>query len=665
MNKGTLPGLPGARDPSRAFAEAASLHQQGRLFEAATRYQAILASDPRHFEAAYRLGMVHLQRGALDEAERAFLAALKIDRKSPHAHHHLAMAQAGLDRHQDAIKSYRKALTFRPGYPEAHASLGFSLQTLGKFEDAISHFRTALRLSPEFTPARNGLGIALQAKGDLDSAAAELQKAIDLSPDYPDSYRNLANVRAVQERFGEALTHYAKALSIRPDDRDAKIGMANALSRLGRLDDVIAVYEEMLRKAPEDTETRIGLGDTFLKAARPEQALDQFARVIASHPKELKAYLALGAAHLAMGNEKEATDAFEQAVSLSPRAAGPLRNLATARRFLPGDRHIATMMSLAEDIDALDPQEQIELHFALGKVLADIGEHARSFQHVLQGNAIMRARISYDEVATLQHHARIKDVFSADLMRAKSGSGCQSPVPIFVVGMPRSGTTLIEQILASHPQVHGAGELPDLSAVANPGESRFPDWVAASSGPELAAIGEAYVRRITPRAPSAGRIVDKMPGNFALAGLIHLALPNAKIIHARRDLRDVAFSCFSILFGTGQYFTYDLAELGRYAKSYEGLMAHWAEVLPEGAMLDVGYEDLVADLESHARRIVSYCGLEWDDACLSFYKTQRSVLTASMTQVRQPIYHSSIGRWRPHEAMLGPLLEALKGNMPR
>jgi hypothetical protein len=229
--------------------------------------------------------------------------------------------------------------------------------------------------------------------------------------------------------------------------------------------------------------------------------------------------------------------------------------------------------------------------------------------------------------------------------------------------MPRSGTTLIEQILASHQKVFGAGELREMASIAEqvtgPGGLSVPEAVPAMSGERLCRIGADYLQMVRGLAPEAERITDKMPGNFLLTGLIHLALPNARIIHACRDLRDTAFSCFSLLFTRGQVYSYDLAELGRYCRGYQKLMAHWHAVMP-GVILDVHYEEVVGDLEQQARRIIAHCGLEWDDACLDFYRTPRSVRTASAAQVRQPIYHSSIGRWRPHEDTLQPLLQALE-----
>jgi hypothetical protein len=321
------------------------------------------------------------------------------------------------------------------------------------------------------------------------------------------------------------------------------------------------------------------------------------------------------------------------------------------------------METLEQQLQSLSLEEQIDLHFALGKAYADLGADTQSFRHLLEGNALMRRRIPYDEAKALDWLARMRRVFTSELMREKEGLGDPSAVPIFILGMPRSGTTLIEQILASHPKVFGGGELRDMSAVADTihgaNGTAVPEAIPDMSGERLRQSGADYVRRIRRRAPESERITDKMPGNFALAGLIHLALPNARIIHACRDLRDTAFSCFSLLFARGYGFSYDLAELGSYCRAYQELMTHWHRVMP-GAILDVHYEQVVDNLEQEARRIIDYCGLPWNEACLDFHQTERSVRTASAAQVRQPIYHSSIGRWRRHEIRLRPLLQALE-----
>jgi hypothetical protein len=305
------------------------------------------------------------------------------------------------------------------------------------------------------------------------------------------------------------------------------------------------------------------------------------------------------------------------------------------------------------------------LHFALGKAFADREQYEPSFRHFLEGNALKRRQTAYDEAATLRFFERIQAVFARELMREKRGGGDHSPAPVFVLGMPRSGTTLVEQILASHSKVFGAGELEEFgkavasSVQANCASVTFPEIVPAMSAEQLRQLGGCYLDAIGAAARPAERIVDKLPLNFAFVGLIHLALPNARIIWARRDPIDTCVSCFSTLFGGDQPHTYELGELGRYHRAYEALMEHWRRVLPEGVLLEVQYEDVVEDLEGQARRMVKHCGLEWEEACLTFHETQRPVRTASVAQVRQPIYRSSVGRWRPYKHQLQPLLQAL------
>jgi hypothetical protein len=282
-----------------------------------------------------------------------------------------------------------------------------------------------------------------------------------------------------------------------------------------------------------------------------------------------------------------------------------------------------------------------------------------------KGNELKRRRIDYDEVRALGVLDRVRSVFDRRLLAARQGGGYPSSLPVFVVGMPRSGTTLVEQILASHPEVHGAGELPDLNRLVerlrNAAGAAFlyPEDAPALAAERLREFGETYVEGLRGRAPGATRVTDKMPGNFLLLGLIHLALPGASIIHVTRDPRDTCLSCYSKLFTAEQNFAYDLGELGRYYSKYSQLMAHWQDVLPEGRILSIRYEDVIADLEGEARRIISHCGLAWDERCLAFHKTERPVKTASATQVRRPIYRSAVGRWQLYEEHLGPLLAAL------
>lgn len=647
----------------QAFQAAVTLHAQGRWHEAAARYRAVLEADPRHFDAAYRLGLIELALGRFEAATVLFRRAAKIDRRSAEAELHLAVALSALERHDQAIRHYRKAIAVRPDFAEAHNNLGYTLQALGRIEEAIEQYQTALRHNSCYPEASNNLGAALAAVGRREEAVTQFRRAIELRPAYADAHRGLADALGALEKYEEAADHYRKALHARPQDPQARTALANVLHRLDRIEEAIAQYEAVLDAMPDHAEARISLGNTLHRLGQPEEAIQHFERVLAVHPGEPAAHGGAGNVLLALGRTKAANEAFERAIALAPGAAVYYWNLASCRRFTEHDPHLAAMQALAEKIESLAAEDRVSLHFALAKALSDVGRPRESFQHLLQGNALKRSGCDYDEAAALNRLKRVSAAFTAELMDRRRGAGDPSPKPIFIIGMPRSGTSLIEQILASHPTVFGAGELRDMGTLmraAVPDPDGFPEQLVAASNEVIGRIGAQYVAALTRRAPGAERITDKMPGNFIFAGLIYMALPNARIIHACRDPRDTAFSCFSLLFSDELEFTYDLAELGRYHRAYQELMAHWRAALPPGVMLDVQYEALVRHLETEARRILAHCGLEWDDACLDFHKTQRAVRTASALQVRRPVYQSSIGRWRQHEDMLQPLLRELE-----
>jgi len=485
---------------------------------------------------------------------------------------------------------------------------------------------------------------------------AHHRQALGLAPGSADAHRNLADLLLSLDRPDEAIGAYERALAIKPDAADVCSNFANALQQLGRLTEAVAAYERALAIRPNYAEARNNLGKTLLELDRNAEAIAQFEQVLASNPASAEAQNNIGIALQALGQLEAATRAYEKAVTLAPQNAEIHLNLAHARRFVRGDTRLLALEALANDSARREPDQSIALEFALAKAYADLDEPERSFDHLSRGNALKRQRISYDEAETLRLFDRVRTVLTAELMRDERGD--PSPVPVFVVGMPRSGTTLVEQILASHSEVFGAGERQDFGdAVAT--LKPFPEAVLTLSAAALRELGASYVGAIKSANATAARIVDKMPINFLYVGLIHLALPNARIIHTRRQAIATCFSCFSTLFVGDQPYAYDLGELGRYYRAYEALMAHWRRVLPAGIMLEVRYEDIVDDLEGSTRRMLAHCGLRWEESCLAFHATQRPVRTASAIDVRQPIYRSAIGRWRRYEHLLAPLRAAL------
>jgi len=520
-----------------------------------------------------------------------------------------------------------------------------------------------LATRPDYAAAHNDVAGVLHMLGHTAEAIGHYQRALLAQPDDADAHYNLANMLNELGRRDEAIGHYAKAIEIRPAFAEARNNMANVLQALGRHDEAVAQYETAVGLKPRYADAYHNLGKACFALNRYEYAIAAFRKALAIDSSKATVHNDMAAAHLVLGHFRDAFAAFAAAVTRAPRNAAIHLNLAGLARFTPDDPRLAALERLDEFESSLSDNDRIALNFALGKAHADLKNSERSFQHLLKGNALKRRQITYDEEATLAGLARMRAVFTPELMQAKRGWGDYSRVPIFIVGMPRSGSTLLEQILASHSRVFGAGEIGDFAKAVTdlPGDSEnFPEFISNLPNEELRRLGRRYVESVGAKAPGVMRITDKMLSNFAYVGLIHLALPNARIIHACRDPVDTCLSSFSLLFGDDQPYTYDLAELGRYYQAYETLMRHWRAVLPEGVMLDVRYEDVVANLERQARRLIAHCGLEWEDRCLEFHQTQRPVHTASVTQVRRPIYHDSVGRWRPYWDQLRPLLDALE-----
>lgn len=366
----------------------------------------------------------------------------------------------------------------------------------------------------------------------------------------------------------------------------------------------------------------------------------------------------------------EAIDLDRRALSLDPRHVAALSHLARLKKFQAGDADLAALEQAAREANGLPESKRAVLFFALAKAYDDTGDYERAFHCLVRANGLKRAGMEYDVSRDIRLFDEIISVFNADLVARFEHAGSTSDLPILIVGMPRSGTTLVEQVLASHPAVHGGGELPDLeemavvpSVMSASGRS-FPHAVAELAPADLAKLGQGYVSRLGRSAPGSVRVTDKTPMNFRYLGFARLIVPRARVIHCMRDPLDTCLSCYSLPF-TGVDFSYDLLELGRYYRGYAKLMDHWRSVLPGEWMLDVQYENLVEDIEREARRIVAHCGLEWEDSCLDFHATERNVQTASFAQVREPLYRGSVGRSRRYEPYIRPLIDVLYGNGER
>ena len=529
-------------------------------------------------------------------------------------------------------KKYKKCCQDKSGSHSptpAECNQLIALFNAGHYPELESRARSLVGRYPDSGFAWKVLGAALQIQGK-DSLPA-LRKAAELLPGDAVAHYNLGNILHERGRLNEAEASYRRALQIEPDGADMHTNLGKTLQDMGRIEEAEASYRRALQIKPDHAEAHNNLGETLMESGRLDEAEASLRRALQIRPDYLKVRL----------------------------------SLASVRKVKADDENLAALIAVDEaarnSATPLSGEDAVCLHFALGKSHDDIGDHAKAFPYFLDGNRLKRATFDYDPDETARRIDSIMHNLDMATMDRLRGGGDPSHLPIFILGMPRSGTTLVEQIISSYPGVHGAGELVDLAAILRHdiAGAVFPDNLHSLDQARLTAWGAEYVAGLQRRAPDARRITDKMPANFLAVGLIHLMLPNAKIIHVNRNPVDTCLSCFTQLFKDGQEFTYDLAELGRYYVDYARLMEHWRKVLPDGAFLDVRYEDIVADQEAQSRRLIEYCGLEWDDACLDFHQSKRAVRTASMARVRQPIYKSSVERWRPYEKFLGPLFDAL------
>ena len=569
-----------------------------------------------------------------------------------------------LKRFEGAIASFDRAIALRPQYVEALNNRGNTLREMKCLEEALANHEKALSIKPDYIEAHYDRGNTLLSLKRFGEALASYDKALTLKPDYVKALNNRGNALRALGRFADALASYDIALAINPNFVEALNNRGNTLRDLGRYEDALGSYDKAVAMQPTFAEALNNRGSTLRDLNRIEEAIASYRKALTIKPESVEALSNLGVVLKELGRFAEAQQAAEQIIKMAPQRTSAYRLFAEVSQFGADNPHLTMMEELMQGAARLSGQDQLDLHFALAKAYEDLGRLDEAFGQLLAGNGLKRGLIAYDEAATLSTLKHIQEVFTPELIGTWQHVGEPSPVPIFIVGMPRSGTTLVEQILASHPQVFGAGELKCFSNVVarratESGARCFRELTSRMSAEQFRRLGERYIAEIKRLAPQATRITDKMPTNYSYLGLIHLALPNASIIHCVRDPVDTCISCFSNLFAEANEYSYDLAELGRYYRHYRALMAHWHQVLPPGRILDVRYEDVVSDLESSARRIVGHCGLDWDARCLSFHQTERPVRTVSAVQVRKPIYRSSIGRGRGYEAFLAPLLAEL------
>ncbi len=571
------------------------------------------------------------EQGRLQDAARCYQHALDINPDHPHALYLSAAVCQQQDRHEQAVEFLERALQHVPDNVACLFNLGHSLLTLGRAREAAGRFQRVVTLRPGEARAWIRLGDALRLQGRLAGACQAYCKAAGQHPENIGLWQTLAELYTELERLDEAVRAFSKALAI--DDRRVDLWL-----RLGQV--------EELR------------GNT-------EGVLSAYKRALQIQPDNPNGHYLLGNALSNLGRFGEAREAFHKALKLAPRFTAVYYALSLIRdyRFSPAERQCMTEL---HGDGSLSQEQRAYLDFALCRAAEQEQRYDEAFRFLAEGNRIIRSGFHYDSAEVEACFDRIRTVFDEDFFEQRSDFGVPDATPIFIVGMMRSGTSLVEQILASHPMVHGAGELTDLKQIIYYFEGdldtmAYPEGVARLDNEQVEARAREYLARLARRFPNAQRVTDKMPGNFRYIGMIRLMFPRARIIHCMRDPLDTCLSCYRLHFSGVHRYAYDLSELGHYYRIYAQLMQHWRRVLP-GHIHDVHYEDLIADQENETRRLLQFCGLPWDPACMDFHRAKRPVITASQSQVRKPIYRSALQGWRNYEAFLGPLIEALGVN---
>ena len=604
----------------------------GRLEEALAFGRRALALAPENAQFLNNLGIVHYERGAFEEAAAFF----------------------------------ERAIEREPGYAEAHCNLGNTLRARGWSEEAAAAYRKAIALKPSYAAAHNNLGTALRDLGRLEEAEAAYRAAFALNPDDPMVLDNLALALRDLERLDEASTLLDASLSLAPENGRALTHVALVRLDQNRVEEAHEAARRAVALLPEDPETLNAMGLSLQDLGRVEEALEFYRRAIASKPDFAGAYNNIGNVLKQEGRLADAHEAYASSLAIDPRQAEVYVNLADTRKVKRGDAWLAGMEDFAREMESLRPTARMRLHFALAKAHDDLGDFGLAFHHMKEANALKRAQIAYDEARL----ARALRPYSRNLRCDADRGEERRRRSRRLTHLHSRHAALRLDARRADPREPSARHMARASFLISARSSAafarkadpalaFPEIAQAMDLQDFATVGHQYATRLRRYSTTAARITDKMPSNFCFVGLIHLALPNARIIHVTRDPLDTCLSCFSRLFSAEQNHTYDLAELGRFYRKYAELMAHWRKALPEGRMLELRYEDVVGDLEGEARRMIAYCGLEWSESCLAFHKTDRPVKTASASQVRRPIYKTAQNRSRHYREHLAPLIAEL------
>jgi tetratricopeptide (TPR) repeat protein len=636
----------------------AALYDQGRWAEALASVNKALELQPDNIDALLDAANCMKALGRAREAISLYYRVLRLMPQHAEAQNHLGNAFLELGQDADAAGCYRLALQIKPNDAQVLCNLGNALRQLGHLDEAFAASRQAIALDPSLPAAHNNLGKILATRGRREEAVACYRQSLMLNPKDVECLNNLGNVLRELGSRRESAIVYARAIELDPLRAESHCNFGNALIDLRRLDEAEAALRQALTLEPERPLTHSGLAKVLRLKHRATDAQANCETALAIDPDHAQALSLLGEMRADQGQFVEAEALFQQAIAADPDFSSPYVSICTQHRMTTGD----TQWLKGVEAALANPKplaDEISLHYALGKYFDDVGRYRDAFEHYVRANELTkRYGATFDAAKlTVRIDTIIRD-FNAAFVRQPKIEASDSELPIFIVGMPRSGTSLTEQILASHPAVFGAGELTFWNgAFAAYRQAQIESQSGAQLIPGMA---RDYLKRLAALSPGARRTVDKMPANFMNAGLIHAALPRARIIHMQRHPVDTCLSIyFQNSFNIGAYAN-DLAHLAQFYQEYRCVTAHWRCVLPATALLEIPYEALIEDQEGCTRRMLDFVGLAWDPACLEFHRSNRVVITSSKWQVRQKIYASSVGRWKNYREFLGPLERLLE-----
>ncbi|MBI1181038.1 MAG: tetratricopeptide repeat protein [Alphaproteobacteria bacterium] len=686
----------------QAVALAIRLANDGKLAAAENLSGQLIAQFPADPNTIAMRAYVLHQMKRPEDAIALLEAAVDGNDKLPVFHSNLCemyRQQQQLDR---ALPHGRKAVALAPNYPDAHNNLGIVLFEQRQHEEAEECYRRALALRPNFAEALNNLGNLLRLREDVAGSLHCYEEAVRLRPEYVEALTNAGKAYLAQRQFQAADRAFRKAAEIRPEHMEALTGIAAAANGLGKSDYAMSLVSRLTTMYPSNVEpyllmAQMLIDDHKLKGAhaaaqqavalapdnakalgmmgrvkremgQTEESLDWLQRAGEADPEASEFVNQLGVSYLELGEMNKARACFERAIELAPEALRIYANLSNARKFTEADEDYQRFVAAAEGVESLPVHDRIPVYYGLGKAYDDVGKPEKAIDAYLKGARLKRDELTYRRDASLYVFDRIREVFSREALEAKRAeiAGSETRAPIFIVGMPRSGSTLTEQILSSHSQVFGAGEaralfesLTDVVGRDFGNSVRFPEVFRLMTTEHAEAMVSRYLREIPNWGEQTPRFTDKMLSNFYYVGLLNVVMPRAKIVHIRRNPVDTCLSCLTRLFREDMPYSYDFDDLADHYLKYAELMAHWRQVLPEGSFYELRYEDLVSDTEAQARSLLEYLDLPWEDGCLAFHENKRAVKTASVTQVREPIYTRSVERWKKYGAAVQPLADRL------